>query len=243
MKKRMVKALSLLMCVMLAAAMFAATALAADNVTVAVSSASGKKGETVTVEVTISEKSNVGDAGLFVAFDPAKLEYVSSKGGSIDGMAVTGIPKDAEGKEIPGKVSVAIALNETLQEKSVIAKITFKILDDSKNIPLTLEINTVSAYDAENNKTDLTNHVKSSNGTITVTSDPAPTEKPTTAPTEKPTEKPTAQPTETTTAASTTAENVENPNTGESTAIVAACSVLAAAAGAAMVLTRKKKGA
>lgn len=59
------------------------------------------------------------------------------------------------------------------------------------------------------------------------------TEKPTetqpTTATEKPTE-------------STTAEAAVNPGTGESMTIVAACSVLAVAAGAAAVLTRKKKG-
>lgn len=269
--------LSLALCMLLFAALLS-TAIAADSpVTLSLSPVTGQKGDTVTVDVTISEKSSVGDASLFVTFDPAKLQYVSSKGGSIEGgMVVTGIPKDESGKEIPGKVSVALAMDGTLQEKTVLAKITFKILDDTANIPLSMEIRTVSAYDAENNRTDLSESVKAEEGKIVIAdpSDPKPSEKPTSnptdnptqkpteaptaaptekltqAPTAKPTEKPTAKPTGKVTDASTerptsapsTAENAENPGTGDNMAIVAACSVLAVAAGAAVVLTRKKKG-
>lgn len=270
--KKVKKILSLTLCVLLFAAFLSTVAAADSSVTLSLSPVTGQKGDTVTVDVTISEKSSVGDASLFVAFDPAKLQYVSSKGGSIEGgMVVTGIPKDASGNEIPGKVSVALAMDGTLQEKTVLARITFKILDDASDIPLMMEIRTVSAYDAENKRTDLTGTTKAEDGKIAI-SDPAstnPSEKPTIAPTEKPTQKPTEAPTAASTekptavptakptasptkapvqptdapTASTTAEAAENPDTGDSLTIVAACSVLTVAAGAVVVLNRKKKSA
>lgn len=94
------------------------------------------------------------------------------------------------------------------------------------------------------NRTDQTTINSSQGSTVPSTEKPtqAPTAKPAEKPTVKPTEKVTNATTEKPTSAPTTAENAENPGTGESMTIVAACSVLAVAAGAAVVLTRKKKG-
>lgn len=253
MKLKLVKKLAAFLCAILALTMLLPAALAANApVTVSLSPVSGQKGGTVTVDVKISDKSNVGNASMTVNYDPAKLEFVSAKGGDFGGMAAVGLAKGTHGKEIPGQVSVAFIMSDTLQKEAVIAQITFKILDDSGSIPLTLTMKEIVAYAADGTETDLMDTVKTENASVSIkapTTAPATTKPTTTAPATKPAAtkpegaKPmTTQPVTEKPAESTTAETAVNPGTGEGAAF-AACSALAAAAGAAVVLTRRKKSA
>lgn len=254
MKLKLVKKLAAFLCTILALTMLLPAALAADApVTVSLSPVSGQKGETVTVDVKISDKSNVGNASMTVNYDPAKLEFVSAKGGDFGGMAAVGLAKGADGKEIPGQVSVAFIMSDILQKEAVIAQITFKILDDSGSIPLTLTMKEIVAYTPDGMETDLMDTVKTENASVSIkapTTAPATTKPTTTAPdTTKPaatqpegTKPMSTQPVTEKPAESTAAETAVNPGTGEGTAF-AACSALAAAAGAAVVLTRRKKSA
>ena len=77
--KKISKRLASLLCAVLALTMLLPAAFAAEPVTVALSSVSGQPGQTVTVDVTISEKSNAGNGSMIVNYDPAKLEFVSFK--------------------------------------------------------------------------------------------------------------------------------------------------------------------
>ena len=79
--KKISKRLASLLCAVLALTMLLPAAFAAEPVTVALSSVSGQPGQTVTVDVTISEKSNAGNGSMIVNYDPAKLEFVSFKAG------------------------------------------------------------------------------------------------------------------------------------------------------------------
>lgn len=251
--KKITKRLASLLCAVLALTLLLPAAFAAETVTVALSSVSGQPGQTVTVDVTISEKSNAGNGSMIVGYDPAKLEFVSAEGGDFGGMAAVGLAKGADGKEIPGQVSVAFIMSDTLQKEAVLAKITFKILDDSGSIPLTLTMKEIVAYAADGTETDLMDTVKTENASVSIkvpTTAPSTTKPTTTAPdTTKPaatkpegTKPMTTQPVTEKPAESTTAETAVNPGTGEGAAF-AACSALAAAAGAALVLTRRKKSA
>lgn len=251
MKLKLVKKLAAFLCAILALTLLLPAAFAAETVTVALSSVSGQPGQTVTVDVTISEKSNAGNGSMTVNYDPVKLEFVSAKGGDLGGMAVVGLAKGADGKEIPGQVSVAFIMSDTLQKEAVLAQITFKILDDSGSIPLTLTMKEIVAYTPDGTETDLMDTVKTENASVSIkapTTVPATTRPITTAPdTTKPaatqpegTKPMTTQPVTEKPAESTTAETAANPGTGEGAAFVA-CSALAAAAGAAVVLTRRKK--
>ena len=254
MKLKLVKKLAAFLCAILALTMLLPAALAADApVTVSLSPVSGQKGETVTVDVKISDKSNVGNASMTVNYDPAKLEFVSAEGGDFGGMPAVGLAKGADGKEIPGQVSVAFIMSDTLQKEAVLAQITFKILDDSGSIPLTLTMKEIVAYAADGTETDLMDTVKTENTSVSIkapTTAPSTTKPTTTAPdTTKPaatkpegTKPMTTQPVTEKPAESTTVETAVNPGTGEGAAF-AACSALAAAAGAALVLTRRKKSA
>lgn len=85
--KKISKRLASLLCAVLALTMLLPAAFAAEPVTVALSSVSGQPGQTVTVDVTISEKSNAGNGSMIVNYDPAKLEFVSFKAGAFGGLA------------------------------------------------------------------------------------------------------------------------------------------------------------
>lgn len=252
MKLKLVKKLAAFLCAILALTMLLPAALAANApVTVSLSPVSGQKGGTVTVDVKISDKSNVGNASMTVNYDPAKLEFVSAKGGAFGGLAEGGLYQE-NGKAVPGKVSIAFMASGTLQEKAVIGQVTFKILDDSGSIPLTLTMKEIVAYTPDGTETDLMDTVKTENASVSIkapTTAPATTKPTTTAPATKPaatkpegTKPMTTQPVTEKPAESTTAETAVNPGTGEGAAF-AACSALAAAAGAAVVLTRRKKSA
>ena len=225
--KKISKRLASLLCAVLALTMLLPAAFAAEPVTVALSSVSGQPGQTVTVDVTISEKSNAGNGSMIVNYDPAKLEFVSFKAGAFGGLAEGGLYQE-NGKAVPGKISIAFMVSGTLQEKATIGQITFKILNDSGSIPLKLE---------------LMDTVKPENASVSIkapTTAPATTKPTTTAPD---TTKPAAtQPITEKPAESTTAETAVNPGTGEGPSL-AACAALAAAAGAAILFARKKKSA
>lgn len=253
MKLKLVKKLAAFLCAILALTMLLPAALAANApVTVSLSPVSGQKGEAVTVDVTISEKSNAGNGSMIVNYDPAKLEFVSFKGGAFGGLAEGGLYQE-NGKAVPGKVSIAFMASGTLQEKAVIGQVTFKILDDSGSIPLKLEMKELVAYTPDGTETDLMDTVKMENASVSIkapTTAPATTKPTTTAPdTTKPaatqpegTKPMSTRPVTEKPAESTTAETAVNPGTGEGSSL-AACAALAAAAGAAILFARKKKSA
>lgn len=236
--KKISKRLASLLCAVLALTMLLPAAFAAEPVTVALSSVSGQPGQTVTVDVTISEKSNAGNGSMIVNYDPAKLEFVSFKAGAFGGLAEGGLYQE-NGKAVPGKISIAFMVSGTLQEKATIGQITFKILNDSGSIPLKLEMRELVAYTPDGTETA----VKTENASVSIkapTTAPATTKPTTTAPD---TTKPAAtQPITEKPAESTTAETAVNPGTGEGPSL-AACAALAAAAGAAILFARKKKSA
>ncbi len=250
--KKISKRLASLLCAVLALTMLLPAAFAAEPVPVALSSVSGQPGQTVTVDVTISEKSNAGNGSMIVNYDPAKLEFVSFKAGAFGGLAEGGLYQE-NGKAVPGKVSIAFMVSGTLQEKATIGQITFKILNDSGSIPLTLTMKEIVAYTPDGTETDLMDTVKTENASVSIkapTTVPATTKPITTAPdTTKPaatqpegTKPMTTQPVTEKPAESTTAETAANPGTGEGSSL-AACAALAAAAGAAILFARKKKSA
>lgn len=250
--KKITKRLASLLCAVLALTLLLPAAFAAEPVTVALSSVSGQPGQTVTVDVTISEKSNAGNGSMIVNYDPAKLEFVSFKGGAFGGLAEGGLYQE-NGKAVPGKVSIAFMASGTLQEKAVIGQVTFKILDDSGSIPLKLEMKELVAYTPDGTETDLVDTVKTENASVSIkapTTAPATTKPTTTAPdTTKPaatqpegTKPMSTRPVTEKPAESTTAETAVNPGTGEGSSL-AACAALAAAAGAAILFARKKKSA
>lgn len=105
--KKISKRLASLLCAVLALTMLLPAAFAAEPVTVALSSVSGQPGQTVTVDVTISEKSNAGNGSMIVNYDPAKLEFVSFKAGAFGGLAEGGLYQE-NGKAVPGKISIAL---------------------------------------------------------------------------------------------------------------------------------------
>ena len=213
--KKISKRLASLLCAVLALTMLLPAAFAAEPVTVALSSVSGQPGQTVTVDVTISEKSNAGNGSMIVNYDPAKLEFVSFKAGAFGGLAEGGLYQE-NGKAVPGKISIAFMVSGTLQEKATIGQITFKILNDSGSIPLKLEMRELVAYTPDGTETDLMDTVKTENASVSIkapTTAPATTKPTTTAPD---TTKPAAtQPITEKPAESTTAETAVNPGTGE----------------------------
>ena len=172
MKLKLVKKLAAFLCAILALTMLLPAALAANApVTVSLSPVSGQKGEAVTVDVTISEKSNAGNGSMIVNYDPAKLEFVSFKGGAFGGLAEGGLYQE-NGKAVPGKVSIAFMASGTLQEKAVIGQVTFKILDDSGSIPLKLEMKELVAYTPDGTETDLMDTVKTENASVSIKARP-----------------------------------------------------------------------
>lgn len=239
--KKLTKQLAALLCAVLALALLLPAAFAAEPVTVSLSSVSGQKGQTVTVDVTISANSNAGNGSMTVSYDPAKLEFVSFKAGTFGGLAEGGLMLE-NGKATPGKVSIAFMASGTLQEETVLGQVSFKILDGSSTIPLTLAIQELVAYTPEGAETDLMDTVKAENASVSIQAPD--TTRPTTEPT-KPVETKPVETMPTTTEKPTegaTAETAVNPGTGEGLSL-AACAALAAAAGAAILFTRKKREA
>ena len=178
--KKISKRLASLLCAVLALTMLLPAAFAAEPVTVALSSVSGQPGQTVTVDVTISEKSNAGNGSMIVNYDPAKLEFVSFKAGAFGGLAEGGLYQE-NGKAVPGKISIAFMVSGTLQEKATIGQITFKILNDSGSIPLKLEMRELVAYTPDGTETDLMDTVKTENASVSIkapTTAPATTKPP-----------------------------------------------------------------
>ena len=212
--KKISKRLASLLCAVLALTMLLPAAFAAEPVTVALSSVSGQPGQTVTVDVTISEnprRQRQHDCQL--RSRKARIRLLQGRrvrrpcGGRL---------YQENGKAVPGKISIAFMVSGTLQEKATIGQITFKILNDSGSIPLKLEMRELVAYTPDGTETDLMDTVKTENASVSIkapTTAPATTKPTTTAPD---TTKPAAtQPITEKPAESTTAETAVNPGTGE----------------------------
>ena len=80
--RRLSKTMAILTAFIMLASMFVIPASAA-NVNYSVTSASGQKGDTVTVTVKVSSSIGVTSAILNVNFDSSKLQYVSGSSGSM----------------------------------------------------------------------------------------------------------------------------------------------------------------
>ena len=118
--KKISKRLASLLCAVLALTMLLPAAFAAEPVTVALSSVSGQPGQTVTVDVTISEKSNAGNGSMIVNYDPAKLEFVSFKAGAFGGLAEGGSIRKTAKRARQG--FHCFMVSGTLQEKATIGR-------------------------------------------------------------------------------------------------------------------------
>ena len=83
--KNKIKSISLIMVLVLLISSFSVFTASAKGVTYSVTSAEGKKGETVTVSVKISSDIDIWGANLMLGYNPSELEVVECKtGGAAD---------------------------------------------------------------------------------------------------------------------------------------------------------------
>ncbi len=105
----------------------------ATNVNYSVSSASGKKGDTVTVTVKVSSSIGVTSALLDVNYDNTKLQYVSSTAGS---MFTTCTIKENGNSSV--KCTGMTLGDDSAKKSGTFATLKFKILADSGTASLTI---------------------------------------------------------------------------------------------------------
>ena len=105
----------------------------ATNVNYSVTSASGQKGDTVTVTVKVSSSIGVTSAILNVNFDSSKLQYVSGSSGS---MFTTCTVKAVSSSSVK---CTGMTMGDSSAKKSgTFATLKFKILADSGTASLTI---------------------------------------------------------------------------------------------------------
>jgi hypothetical protein len=132
--------LSLVLCLCLCGTLFAC---GKDDVIFEVRNYTAAARETVTVEIHVSENSNVAAADLELSFDPAALTYVSFKAGESfqQGVGDASLAGD-------GLVKVCLATLTPPQDACAIASLTFTVNEGAKGeYPLTLACTTCCDYD------------------------------------------------------------------------------------------------
>lgn len=104
MKLKLVKKLIAFLCAILALTMLLPAALAADApVTVSLSPVSGQKGGTVTVDVKISDKSNVGNASMTVNYDPVNANLSPPRAVTSAAWPPSALPKVRTARKFPAR--------------------------------------------------------------------------------------------------------------------------------------------
>lgn len=172
---------------LLTASLMPIKASAASPVLLSVSSASGKKGDRVTVNLNISGNSGAYGVQAGVRFDTSKLKFISASVGSAGGtMKITEVLlTDASVVLFSGMNSGA-----PLTASGTLMQITFEILMTSGSASLSVTgvdlVGGAPSYNAIACST--------SGGTVTFKAPPPPTKPPTQPPTKPPT-KPTSPPT------------------------------------------------
>ena len=171
----------------------------------------GNPGDTVTVDVEISDGTGLDRLEAEILFDTAVLTYVSGAAGpSIDPFMLKAV------KEItPGTAKITAALGTMADGQGVVASLTFEVSAGAapgSAVPLTFNLIDVpagvTATDSEfavagAEPTDTPTVQPTATPTNTPTVPPTPTESATATPTNTPTTPPTATPTESATATPT----------------------------------------
>lgn len=199
----------------------AISAFAADAALVLTPSTSTAQiGDTVTVDLSLSNAAGLENLGLIVSFDQDKLELTNVVSGNDNAIAE---------KNSAGDVSVGyMNMNSNKADTLALATMTFKVLAEG-SADITAELIVTDG------KADINGVTVSSNSTtITLTG----TEKTTAAPTE-PTVAPSADDSTTPSGDDTTKAEDEIPQTGDAGIAVAAGLVVLA--GAAFVASKKRK--
>ena len=130
--RRISKIMAIFSAFIILVSMFVISASAA-NVNYSVTSASGQKGDTVTVTVKASSTIGVTSAILNVNFDSSKLQYVS---GSSGGMFTTCTVKAVSSSSV--KCTGMTMGDDSAKKSGTFATLKFKILADSGTASLTI---------------------------------------------------------------------------------------------------------
>ena len=126
------KIMAILTAFIILISMFVITASAA-NVNYSVSSASGQKGDTVTVTVKVSSSIGITSAILNVNFDSSKLQYVSGTPGSVFATCTV----NASGKSSVQCTGMTMG-DSSAKKSGTFATLKFKILAESGTASLTI---------------------------------------------------------------------------------------------------------
>lgn len=192
--------------------------------------ASGKAGETVTVQVSVAGGGLTAMGSTFSY--PAELTFVSGEKAATESGASVDVSGGSGAVDILGYADAAAPI------KSAVANVSFTIPADAEaGTTYTLEWTRVDELVI--NDADVSTTAALTAGTITVIADetPAPTEAPTEAPkTEAPSEAPKTEAATTTTAKP---KKTASPKTGSKGVAVAFAGLAAAAATAVVVKSRK----
>lgn len=138
-KNKTLKAIvMLLVMVVLCGIAFTSNAAVAEAKKLTVTSATGKAGDTVTVEVKTTSDVKIPELSVLLKFDSSKLQFVSRKAVKLEESMVM-----AEYNEQEGGVSLGIANSldegELVKAGTVLLTVEFKILTGATgNVPLTL---------------------------------------------------------------------------------------------------------
>jgi len=153
------RAIYIVVAFLLVVALGAGTAYAA-NLQVSIADASGTKGSTAAVPVTIAGGTNVGSMDLVVTYDPAVLTATDVSAGALNkGMALGNM-------SVPGIVAISLADSAGMSGDGPVATITFSVIGNaSQTSPLAVQ--SAKAYDAT---TFLDIPLAAAGGTFTVTS-------------------------------------------------------------------------
>ena len=153
------------------------SAFAADTATVAISSASAKAGEEVTLTVAIQNSPGIAGVQLYIGYDSDVMTYVSAK--ATNSSFYTSVSDD-EGTN-PVKVVMANLSLKNIEGEISVAEIKCKIADNAATGEYDVSVSAVEAYD----KDIAPVAVNIQNGTVTVEGKSASTSTPSTGTTHK----------------------------------------------------------
>lgn len=139
--KKMKRLLTLLLCISMLVIPYSAAAAEASVLTVG--TAGGRRGDTVTLDVTLNEVNGIAGGGFNVRYDNHLLTLVSAEAGeALGGRVATINPKYAQ-----DMVRVSFAGTSALEEAGTLLRLTFRISKDAPvgEIPVTAE--DVKLYD------------------------------------------------------------------------------------------------
>lgn len=139
--KKMKRLLTLLLCISMLVIPYPAAAAEASVLTVG--TAGGRRGDTVTLDVTLNEVNGIAGGGFNVRYDHHALTLVSAEPGEALGGRVATI----NSKYAEDMVRMSFAGTTAMEEAGVLLRLTFRIREDAPigEIPVTAE--DVKLYD------------------------------------------------------------------------------------------------